>query len=67
MVFEGDQIGSGHKPVVLTIEGISIKTPAQPRLREVWRLDKIPTPPKDRLVVGNRLQQPLQALDQQDG
>ena len=47
MVFEGDQMGSDHKPVVLTIEGIPIKTPVQPRLREVWRLDKIPTPPKD--------------------
>jgi hypothetical protein len=41
--FHGDSMGSDHKPLVLRLGGMATAAGETSRLREVWRLDRIPS------------------------
>jgi hypothetical protein len=45
-ILEG-QMGSDHRPLVLSLSGLCLKSPVVPGMREVWRIDSIPSPPDD--------------------
>jgi hypothetical protein len=45
-ILEG-QMGSDHRPLVLTLADLCLKAPELPSMREVWRIDSIPSPPPD--------------------
>jgi hypothetical protein len=45
-ILEG-QMGSDHRPLVVTLADLALKAPEQPGMREVWRIDSIPSPPPD--------------------
>jgi hypothetical protein len=43
LVFHSNTMGSDHKPLVLSLGGVVPTTEGKSLLREVWRMDKIPT------------------------
>ena len=47
MVIEADQMDSDHRPLVLTIRGLSLRRPERAGRREVWDVRNIPCPPVD--------------------
>jgi len=47
MVIEQDQLGSDHRPCVLTLSGLELNKPKEAGKREAWRTDRIPCPPED--------------------
>ena len=47
LVIEEGQMGSDHLPLVLNLEGLAAKPVRRARLREVWRVDNVPSPPDD--------------------
>jgi hypothetical protein len=47
LVIEEGQMGSDHLPLVLTLEGLTTKPARKARLREVWRVSDVPSPPDD--------------------
>jgi hypothetical protein len=47
MVIEDDQMDSDHKPLVLTIRGLTLRRPVPEGRREVWDVRNIPSPPAD--------------------
>jgi hypothetical protein len=44
--FNDDQLGSDHKPLVLTLSGLNCTAPATPKARLVWRVENIVSPPE---------------------
>jgi hypothetical protein len=47
MTVEGDQMGSDHKPLKLSLSGINTIRPNPVGMREVWNVSDIPSPPDD--------------------
>ena len=46
------QMGSDHRILVLTLSNLGLKAPAAQGMREVWKIDSIPSPPDDWSWVG---------------
>jgi hypothetical protein len=48
LVIKEGTMGSDHRPLILTLEGCTLKHPPnKTNMREVWRIDKIPSVPDD--------------------
>lgn len=47
MTIEEDQMGSDHLPIVLTLEGLTVKPVRKVGMREVWKVNDVPSPPDD--------------------
>ena len=47
MVIDDRQMGSDHRPCVLTLSGMALRKPAEAGKREAWRTDRLPCPPSD--------------------
>jgi hypothetical protein len=47
LVIEDGQMDSDHRPLVLTIQGLTLRRPALANRREVWDVRNIPSPPDD--------------------
>jgi hypothetical protein len=43
LVIHEEQMGSDHRPMVLSLRGLALKPPGRKPPREVWRIDAIPT------------------------
>ena len=54
MVMHGEQMGSDHRALVLSLKGLNLKPPGGAQPREVWRLEAIPTLPEHSLVEAYR-------------
>jgi hypothetical protein len=46
------QMGSDHRILVLTLSNLGLKAPVVQGMREVWKIDSIPSPPDDWSWVG---------------
>jgi hypothetical protein len=47
MVIEDGQMDSDHRPLVLTIRGLTLQQPTKQERREIWDIRNIPSPPAD--------------------
>ena len=47
LVIDTDQMDSDHRPLYLTLRGLTAERPARTPTREVWNISDIPCPPDD--------------------
>jgi len=47
LVIDTDQMDSDHRPLFLTLNGLTVEKPARTSTREVWDISNIPCPPDD--------------------
>ena len=47
LVIDTDQMDSDHRPLFLTLNGLTVEKPVRTSTREVWDISNIPCPPDD--------------------
>jgi hypothetical protein len=47
LVIDTDQMDSDHRPLFLTLNGLTVEKPVRTTTREVWDISNIPCPPDD--------------------
>ena len=67
LVIDTDQMDSDHRPLFLTLRGLTPERPAQTPTREVWDISDIPCPPDDWSWVTACRQQFTKWLGEADG